>query len=364
KYTGSTSTMVEEWTLRDLGGKALTVYETVGGNGGIWTWKKDYVHDDRSLVAAETDVAWPRQRLAYTVDHLGSPRLITTASGGLHSEHHYLGFGDELTGSAGEELLFTGHERDHGEPGAADDLDYMLARYYSPQMGRFLSVDPARSLTSSERPQTWNRYAYALNNPLAYVDPDGEQVQLIFQTVNASNVAIGSLANTAAFAANNPGTFILSSPNYSAAMQATFNRGLALRVWLRGSGSVTQLSGGALTAVEKEVVAAAGKQVAKKAIGRVALYGGAFLFGWEAGEQADALIRENLGQSLPEWVVDQATSEGDTEAQAKANARHQAAVEWRKQQAGGQRGPLSESQQMALSAYLARQESEGKREAN
>jgi RHS repeat-associated protein len=67
-------------------------------------------------------------------------------------------------------------------------LDYFLARYYSSTPGRFASVDPydinierrntsdpeeADALFKSyiEQPQHWNRYAYALNNPLKYVDP-------------------------------------------------------------------------------------------------------------------------------------------------------------------------------------------------
>lgn len=37
--------------------------------------------------------------------------------------------------------------------------------------GRFLSVDPV--LGEPSRPQSWNRYAYALNNPLVFVDPSG-----------------------------------------------------------------------------------------------------------------------------------------------------------------------------------------------
>jgi hypothetical protein len=40
-------------------------------------------------------------------------------------------------------------------------------------MGRFTSVDPLLSSGRIETPQTWNRYAFVLNNPLRYVDPLG-----------------------------------------------------------------------------------------------------------------------------------------------------------------------------------------------
>ena len=36
---------------------------------------------------------------------------------------------------------------------------------------RFLSVDPVSG--SPGHPQSWNRYSYVSNNPLAFVDPDG-----------------------------------------------------------------------------------------------------------------------------------------------------------------------------------------------
>jgi RHS repeat-associated protein len=49
----------------------------------------------------------------------------------------------------------------------------MLARYYGANLGRFLSVDPAESSARRKSPQSWNRYAYVLNNPLVLVDPDG-----------------------------------------------------------------------------------------------------------------------------------------------------------------------------------------------
>ncbi len=63
---------------------------------------------------------------------------------------------------------FTGKERD-----SESGLDNFGARYNSSSMGRFMSVDPSRESVSPANPQSWNRYAYALNNPLAYVDRNG-----------------------------------------------------------------------------------------------------------------------------------------------------------------------------------------------
>lgn len=63
---------------------------------------------------------------------------------------------------------FTGKERD-SETG----LDYFGARYYGSNMGRFTSPDPANLSVDFWMPQTWNRYSYVLNNPLALVDRNG-----------------------------------------------------------------------------------------------------------------------------------------------------------------------------------------------
>ncbi len=51
----------------------------------------------------------------------------------------------------------------------------MHARYYSPVSGRFLTPDPIMSAVL-RNPQSWNRYAYALNNPLKFTDPTGMYV--------------------------------------------------------------------------------------------------------------------------------------------------------------------------------------------
>ena len=54
-------------------------------------------------------------------------------------------------------------------------LDYFLARYYSSAHGRFTSTDPINMTDERmQDPQQINLYAYARNNPLKYVDPNGE----------------------------------------------------------------------------------------------------------------------------------------------------------------------------------------------
>jgi RHS repeat-associated protein len=52
-----------------------------------------------------------------------------------------------------------------------DDLDYMHACHCSPLTGRFLGTDFVQG--NSKLPQSWNRYAYALGNPVRLVDPKG-----------------------------------------------------------------------------------------------------------------------------------------------------------------------------------------------
>ncbi len=93
--------------------------------------------------------------------------------------HNYYPFGQEATSAGQDEvgLKFTGHERDKTGTGVRSELDYMHARHCSPVVGRFVSVDPARS-AESRAPQSWNRYSYGLNSPLKYTDPDGRVLKI------------------------------------------------------------------------------------------------------------------------------------------------------------------------------------------
>jgi len=52
-------------------------------------------------------------------------------------------------------------------------LDYFEARYYASTQGRSTSVDPLMASGRPASPQAWNRYTYALDNPLRFTDPSG-----------------------------------------------------------------------------------------------------------------------------------------------------------------------------------------------
>jgi len=58
-----------------------------------------------------------------------------------------------------------------GEPVDPTGLVYLRARYYSPEVGRFLTADTIVPDPLSS--MGWNRYAYVGNNPINYVDPSG-----------------------------------------------------------------------------------------------------------------------------------------------------------------------------------------------
>jgi RHS repeat-associated protein len=87
---------------------------------------------------------------------------------------------------------FTGHERD-----AEVGLDYMLARNYDPEIGRFLSVDPR----SSER--AWvSPYNYTQNDPINRFDPSGEiDLKKTLQGGGVTAAGVGQVAVGVALAA-------------------------------------------------------------------------------------------------------------------------------------------------------------------
>jgi RHS repeat-associated protein len=114
-------------------------------------------------------------------DHLGSITHVVSSEGEDLQELSYDSWGrprdpDTHTLYASSEQPvpvlgrgYTGHEHL-----PKFNLINMNARLYDPALGRFLMADPV--ITDAGWGQGYNRYAYALGNPLKYVDPTGKSV--------------------------------------------------------------------------------------------------------------------------------------------------------------------------------------------
>ncbi|MFZ5919184.1 MAG: RHS repeat-associated core domain-containing protein [Chloroflexota bacterium] len=105
-------------------------------------------------------------------DHLGSTSLATTAGGAVHSRQGYYPYGSPRysEGTLPTDLTFTGQREEMG----LGLMDFK-ARMYSPLLGRFVSADTV--VPDPPNPQVLNRYSYAANNPVKFIDPNGHQIE-------------------------------------------------------------------------------------------------------------------------------------------------------------------------------------------
>jgi RHS repeat-associated protein len=156
------------WTdyVYGLSGNVVTEYTSPQGTCAPICWATSFIYLGGSLVAEYKDGT------TYFVhkDHLGSTRLLSKMDQTPKDLMDYLPFGEQIAGNTGTTHKFTGKERD-SETG----LDYFGARYYGSALGRFSSSDPKPSSAHPADPQSWNRYSYTDNNPLGFVDPDGQE---------------------------------------------------------------------------------------------------------------------------------------------------------------------------------------------
>jgi RHS repeat-associated protein len=207
-------TLTESYVLGQ-GGERLTTSSWAGGTG---TWENTNVYAEGKLIAtydstpSSASAGQPTVALHFNLnDPLGTRRMQTNAAGQPELDCQSLPFGDQLycfpdpnapgddpsedaTGSL-TGIHFTGKERDQ-ESG----LDYFGARYYGSNMGRWMSPDPinltnARLMNPSN---TLNKYAYAANNPLKYIDRDGQDITIYYRpptggATDFGHVLIGAL---------------------------------------------------------------------------------------------------------------------------------------------------------------------------
>jgi len=111
----------------------------------------------------------------------------------------------------------SGKERD-----AESGLDFFGARYNSSSQGRFTSPDSKTpSLKHLVNPQKWNKYAYTLNNPLRYFDPDGlEEIDVQLRAFIPQRTATDPIGRS--FAGDNRG--------FNSAANASFRTSITARI--------------------------------------------------------------------------------------------------------------------------------------
>ena len=152
-------------------------YESVSYIGGLFDYKTDgtddqatcYIMDNTSRIAmirTGEDFGDTTPAIKYNLeDDLGSSMVLLDTNGTLVNKEEYYPFGETSFGSyAKKRYRFSGKERD-----SESGLYYYGARYYLSMSCRFISVDPKYFEYSWQ-----SSFAFAINNPLKYIDINGE----------------------------------------------------------------------------------------------------------------------------------------------------------------------------------------------
>jgi RHS repeat-associated protein len=123
-----------------------------------------YTYDNLSRVTART------------VKKLSDNSVVSTetfnydAAGNITDTLAYDTYGKLINRTGTSEIIFGYNGRD-GVVTDDNGLIYMRARYYSPEMKRFVNADIIPGKLSNA--VTLNRFAYANGNPVSFVDPFG-----------------------------------------------------------------------------------------------------------------------------------------------------------------------------------------------
>lgn len=167
-------------------------------------------------------------------DNLGSWTTITDSVGNVEQELSFDAWGnrrDPETWQTSSQLPapmfdrgFTGHEHLY-----AFSLINMNGRMYDPQMSLFLSVDAY--VQSPDNSQSFNRYAYCLNNPLKYTDPSGWQM-------------VGGTTPSNPFHENWGVNFAEHVVTSHEAREILWNMGISIGIWMEGNAMTGGRGGG------------------------------------------------------------------------------------------------------------------------
>jgi len=165
-YNGTTTT-----TTHYYAGGSYEVQDV----GGTNTVVRYYVLEGRR-VAMLDDAGEIGETLQYFLaDRQGSTIAVLSDTGTIVSEQRYKAFG-EVRGDLGpiNETDF-GYTGQRGMDVTTTELMDYNARFYQPSLGRF--TQPDTIVPNSANPQSLNRYAFTVNNPIRYTDPSGHKYE-------------------------------------------------------------------------------------------------------------------------------------------------------------------------------------------
>lgn len=171
--------------VASLGTLLVFGFAACSGSGGGTAVSRD------AILSGDTTGGVPAGTLFYHRNQVTSSTVITDSAGAEKTRIVYLPFGElSQANSAGTDLAtskFTGKEFDE-ETG----LYYYGARYYDPAVGRFASADSI--VPDATDAEAFNRYGYARNNPVVYVDPSGHAFEFIAKAAARTADAVASVA--------------------------------------------------------------------------------------------------------------------------------------------------------------------------
>ena len=167
---------------------------------------KGFCCNDGSLEAAQTRAlaraaknnfqegdTYEKMQFYYHPDHLGSSSYITNLDGEVVQHIEYVPFGEvfveERNNIWNTPYLFNAKEFDE-ETG----LYYYGARYYEPKVSLWISVDKL-----SEEDLKVSSYCYTDNNPIKYLDPDGNKKHNWIKESTTNKQSLDARYNNASF---------------------------------------------------------------------------------------------------------------------------------------------------------------------
>ncbi|MCD6100142.1 MAG: DNRLRE domain-containing protein, partial [Candidatus Marinimicrobia bacterium] len=156
--------LVQDWLRGTVANDGLLLKGV--NEGQSYSVRKAYSSEQMGL-NPELHVSYKVPKTVYYLkDHLGSTRVVVDEDGDVVESYDYYPFGLASRTSGGSTIYkFTEKELDN-----ETDFYYFGARYYDPEVGRWLSVDPL-----AEKNYWLSPYVYCRNNPISRIDPDGAE---------------------------------------------------------------------------------------------------------------------------------------------------------------------------------------------